>query len=603
MRLYEEDSYSRKRVKPKNYWSSITANFLANLLGDIYQNQETLLSCYSSQRKQQYDETEYPEILKQYCKEYYQGNGYNSPFIIYGPPGIGKTTYIAHKLETLKADDFDLIYFIFDLRETTDFSKVSTEFYFKLNNYLKDYLDTKVYREKGDSYKLEYMLTLFKENLSSQIIDFDKNDLQKALNDSELREKSIKIIEERYLIDEKLVCIHKIRYLRNKYKTQIAFVIDNFDHFEDYKSTHAHVYALSKEIISDFNSPCFLPMRNNTLLDSYDIYGYRESDKARTKHLSGLEAQNVLEKRFNYIASNITKRVKSQSGSIEIDSAHIEDEISNVLKSIVNNSLIVELVHGLSGNNTRTLLWLMELALQSGHLDTSQSNKKDECSTYKAFLKACSYCNHLIYTPKETRTPILNMFDNGGTHVDNSFCFFSRIRLLQILNEHSSDVKTTVLLEKLESIGYSHNVIIDDMKSMLNKGLIREFPYLHSSKTIRNDSTYKITSIGRFYVEKLIFNPIYFEVMIPSTLFPKEFNGSLKVVTEDFKSRAKIKDKYDHLLKLLNHMNKREQSDLEFMRESGNLSADVLSAVISTLKRSLKKQWDDRYFKRYYPCN
>ncbi len=91
MRLWEDLEIKNKRVKPQTFWDTI-GNWISSALGDIYRDEPTLESCYAPYREHQYDEDAYHKVLYDYIMAFTRESRPCSPFIIYGPPGIGKTT-------------------------------------------------------------------------------------------------------------------------------------------------------------------------------------------------------------------------------------------------------------------------------------------------------------------------------------------------------------------------------------------------------------------------------------------------------------------------------------------------------------------------------
>ena len=134
MQLWDEVKYQTKRVQPQSFWDVI-GNWLSTEFGDIYRDKNKLIKCYSSERVHQYDEDEFPQVIYDYIDEFSKEHKPSSPFIIYGPPGIGKTTYIANLIKVKIPTDYSINLFpiIFDLRNITNFDNMAEDFYSKLN--------------------------------------------------------------------------------------------------------------------------------------------------------------------------------------------------------------------------------------------------------------------------------------------------------------------------------------------------------------------------------------------------------------------------------------------------------------------------------------
>ncbi len=592
MRLIDDPDFYHKRVRPISYWDTF-GNWFSKALGDIYNDQTMLQNCYATCRSHPYDETEFASVIKDYVLDFDSITKPSSPFIVYGPPGIGKTTYISHLLNIKIPKDYNLKIFplFFDFRSNADFSKISDEFYKKIKEDFFQIDEINIFKGKSINEKVILNIKIFKELLNQDVIDFDINNIDQIINDSKRLDRIVTIIQDRYLSDISLTLAKMIKYIRKLIDVRIVFILDNFDHLENHNKIHQMVYSLSREIISKFGCPVFLPMRNYTFKDSYNLYGFVEADKPRNKSLSAPIHKSVLKKRKDYILSTLEERVELNEIT-SISSENLIEPITQVFNGIYQNKKIIDYIVGVSGSNIRTFLDIIALALQSGHLRYAKTDNNNTILTYESFIRASIYCNNVIYRPNDRRCPIINLFDNRESIGSRNTLV--RIRILQRLKYISSHEKAEHLSENLRNLGYREENILQALPVLLKAGLIEEVPYLKSSIKISPDRRFKISSVGSFYIEKLLYDFNYFEAMAPSLNLPPSYKQNmLHILDYEKKSKREREIRHNSLDRIISLIAQYESEEYKIISESNCIPTEQYTIINPFLKDCLMRTFPE----------
>jgi len=602
MRIIDNPKISGQRVSPLSIWDQATANWMSDSLSDIYSEKSLLGQCYSTRRVQQKDEDEFPKIIYDYIESFNGVGQEDCPrniFIIYAPPGLGKTTYLSHLFNyperysaRLKKRLFPLIC---DIRNFSDLEKISECYY--------EWLYEQLYKNPvfgfsslGLQEKQELYIKMFSENLSRQLFDFDERMSYKELSvSSDLYEKVKCVLEERYLGNKKMMCQKSIGYLSRYKNIRVILVIDNFDHYDEHdeaKMTHQKVYALAKEIKEAFISPVFLPMRNNTMKDSYDRNGYLEADNPRTKRLSALIHSSVLEKRVEYIVNNLGRRVYMVQDEKVLNKSG-EDVVSSLGKvfgQIMEGREINAFLESISGTNIRSYLDLVRTALQSGHLYSDVSGGVPSL-TFESFLRACSLCNNIAFNPGEERTQVINLFDNNNELSYSNALI--RIRVLQYLNYASAPVKAKCVADELLCLGYRKESIYKALKVFLRHDLIEELPYQKSLVSgILDSSFFKITKTGKYYIEDLCFALPYVKIMYPAMNLPDEYFFDIKsCIQKELPTRRFLLRQYDLLKKINGYLSAAENEELGIMRRSNVINRNKYISINGIIESRIREYY------------
>jgi len=548
MRLYDLKQYKDERIPPNELWHAAIANFLSVSLGDIYDNDDILLECYSPYRKNIADETSYPNVILDYILGFFHesidatGNPIkripNQPYVILGPPGIGKTTYLAHILKVLsKKTDIKIFPIFIDMRTYSDYSNLYQTVLERIDEILDKTSELRLFPlEASNADKLEIYAELFESNLHNRLLSFELNNWREKLSDENFKQNLQNTIEE-LLKNRKLVLIKHIEYLREKRNLQVVFVIDNFDQNHennDINSFHQIVFSLAKDILIEFRQPVFLPMRNYTFQDSYDRYSFFEASRSRTKSLSSPIHEGVYSKRKDYILSQIDNKLSFNimEKTWEIPGTSLKERLGNVLQQIHDNQEIIALLEGLAGDDMRTYLELISYALQSGHLTIQNV-------TYKSFLKAIAYCNNKMFVPTDRRTRIINLYDNQEQEGYKNTLI--KIRFLQYLKACGGPVNPENIIQELRFLGYQENSVIFAAERFIKFGLIEQHPYYKKGVTNLTNIKFILTPIGSYYIDKLLFDANYFEVMCPSINITNSLKGHAETVLEQKEGHQKQK--------------------------------------------------------------
>jgi len=505
----------------------------------------------------------------------------------------GKTTYIAYAAKVSIPKEYNIIILpvIFDLRDITDFHNLTKEFYGKLRTIYTNNPVLNISYGKNPEEKLALNIEIFKDLLSDDIIDFDVNNIKQVFINEDLKSEVKKCIQNRYLSKLDLTLVRRTRYLCEHHGIHVVFVLDNFDHLDDHEKVHQAVYSLSREILSKFSRPVFLPMRNYTLKDSYNLYGYVEADKPRNKLLSTPIHKHVFDKRKNYILKNLGDKI-SLTETVNIKRETLAGSVNTILNGIYRNENVMRFLEGIAGDNIRTYLDIILLALQSGHLQFNEISKNQYSVNYKAFVKACIYCNNYIFRPGDRRCPIISLIDNRQPMGSRNT--LARVRLLQKLNHSDATEKVANIMSDFEAIGYTEEDIFSALRVFLYAGLVEEAPYFRVGAQMSSERSFKLTKVGRYYIKNLLIDPAYFEAMAPSLNLPPYYKDNLlNLLSYPDESKRHREIRYNALMKIIAYIENCEQEERTIMKDCHSINKEPFCLISNKLKIALSSSYSE----------
>src|SRR5665213_214711 len=218
MRLCEESEFKNQRVAPNRCWNELTGDFLTEAMGDIYHNREKLLACYAAARQLQEDEDDYPKQIIQHVLSSQRQSAERKLFIIYGPPGIGKTTYLANVFRQraeAEAANHAIVPIFFDLRNTSDFDKLPERF---AEHVFEEFIDVHpLFKEDAEeNTRLRAYAKVFKDRLKQQVVGFEWKRFSSFVKQTGNRDKLQRVIEERYLANRPFSAQLLSRFIASK---------------------------------------------------------------------------------------------------------------------------------------------------------------------------------------------------------------------------------------------------------------------------------------------------------------------------------------------------------------------------------------------------
>ena len=427
--------------------------------------------------------------------------------------------------------------------------------------------------------------------MNEDIIDFSPTNTDVIFEDEATKKNVKDCIESRYLPKKDLLLSRKTTYLAEKHDIQIVFVLDNFDHLHDHERVHQAVYSLSREILSKFGRPVFLPMRNYTLKDSYNLYGYVEADKPRNKSLSPPIHKRVLLKRKDHIFDAMGEKVILTDNK-SIGKERLINSVNIILNGIYGNDQILNFLEGISGDNLRTYLDLLILSLQSGHLQYTEIQPGFSTISYKSFVRACIYCNHLIFRPRDRRCPVINLFDNREPMGSRNTLI--RIRLLQRLNYSDAPEKVENLLIDFQELGYLEDNVFKGLKTFVNAGLVDESPYYQVGVPMSKERYFSISKVGKYYIEKLLYDAAFFEAMASSLNLPRSYKPNMEnMLTYSDESKRSREIRYNSLMRIISYINECEREEEEIIKTSKSINPEPYIIVSSSIRSSIIETYSE----------
>ncbi len=602
MRISEKYPVHRYRRSPLSLWNTFST-WLSTVLGDIADrpDDELLRECYCDDRERKdFDEYGFPEVVKEIFEDFKGGRDYGPPIIIYGPVGCGKSTYIHHLLRVKFPErfEFPVVPFFLDFRKVED--TISTD---RLVSVFHSRLDASLRTEfpefAFETQSVEQLRTkatlleeVFKERLARFEVIYSEMRALKFEPDDIAKRKLDRM--EQYVAELETYNLDRVRYLQRKRGTLFVFVFDNIDHQYHSEEFQKVVFGLARMVMAEFASPAVIPMRTYTAADAYDIHGYTEAFTRRTLSLSAPKATSLLKLRRDYVIKHLPRQIDIaiDSGKWKRTKEDAERDIRTIIGVYLEDPAITEFLCRASGYDMRMLLEIITNTLASGYFGSGDREELANVS-YDRFLKATLYGNNWFHRPEDRRTSLISLLDNDGEPGYENM--FVRVRVLQYLNYVDSPVPVRKLIQVLETLGYREEITQRAIAVMEQKGLFEVYYYHprrgsfgpHDKAATYYDKEVRISQIGKFYLESLLADWRYIELIVPSTNLPPrlvhqiEGDVSKKPGEMGGLTKAELQSKYAALTAFIAYLKDLERAELDNRTETVKAVANEFVALLS----------------------
>lgn len=565
MRIIDGDSIDRNKPQRGTYdfYSFIGSEFL-RVFSEITKNLDLLKECYSPLRNESFDEELITEITLgipraifgcdeiepyEFLNDELRVIKYDQPILIFNISGGGKTTYIYHYFKiNLKENKLDnkIEGIIIDLKNFGEGENIA---YDKLKKFvhetIADHFAKQSKYDKINSPNIKIALELFNQEL----VPYKK--LLKLLikRSKEKYEDFLIPMVSSFIDNTEIFNRARIRYLLKSNKS-VIIAIDNADHFG--RKTQEKIFGLGSALMAQ--------LRVNIMISARDYnfpFVFRHATlspyEAILIHLSLPDAKDIIKKRIEYILKskyiekifNIFRKDKieivSPSG---IRSIFTKDSLEKQLNQIFDSLLSeinIKLLRNISNNNMRIMLEMIRVALSSGNLlpgereDTKSVKRND-------FLRAIICGSNQYYFPDDEKITILNIFDNNEPNFEGNNLI--RLRILQSIDFFGKEALIQDVLEFLTSIGYPESKVKKTMQKMLSFNLIESANNEGDNIDKDNITTLRLTRTGIFYLNELIFDPVYLQEIKNSTILEETY---IEVI-ESYMNEGKVaKEKVDRI--------------------------------------------------------
>lgn len=515
------------------------------------------------------------------------GNVINSrPVLIIGDVGVGKTTFIENLIQVEAVD----------LLRNTVVIKVDLGIRANMSSTVKECLYKEIANELL-KYEFEIDSDFFVRNVYKNELARHKKGIYKQIfidGGEKATEKELEFLE-KIMIDRGEHVKHSIKYIASLKKKSVIIFIDNCDQRSDEDQQTAFLIAC--EIANDIEIPVFVTIRPETYHRSMK-YGALSGYHPRAYTVSPPRIDDVINKRLNFSLKIANGEIPFGDGTSHIKLEKIQILIQVILQSLKENSQLMDMIENLSGGNVRQAINLINNFFGSPHVNTQKildlhRNEQRYTVPFHEFFKSVIYGDHLYYYPKDS--VIANLLSVNSYDEKE---YFLNVLLLNFLNErHRSTpygyIEFTEIFTYLESNNFTTTQIEQAAKHAYSKKLIEITP---KGDEIGNDLTpisARITTIGHYHVNKILYSFVYIDAIIPdTTILDSQTQNDIESLNFDVEDRVKkVKIFLDYLKRQWNK-NSQIQNNNSFNFENFNnlLLADVKRVEESNERNLARKK-------------
>ncbi len=426
--------------------------------------------------------------------------------LLIGNAGCGKSTFVRYFKEVKLKNEYpeiakNFIWLFLNL----NMAPVNTD---EIYNWVKDELKNKLYNTYNNINFNEIDIT--KKVFKKEIEEFEqglgsllKNDVNKYNSElySLLKEK---------INDNTLYLKNLLKYIANYYQQMPIIVLDNCDKRNE--NEQLLMFQVAQWLRETFKCVVFLPMRNTT----YELYKDKPPIDTVVKDLifriDPADLLKVLQARLDYISRNSTNSVSKYSLAngvqVSIQKRQQVEYFKAILMMIRNNKWAKTIFYNLSNGNIREAIQLFEDFCKSGHIKSEYifsikaTEGKFNVPSYK-LLNALIRKNRKYYNEAQSNFTNLFYSDNSDELPDP----FVRVDILLFLKANRNKiglsgqkgyVKISDVINALQGIGHSSQIVFREIKSLVSKRLI-----VSDTIDLNEDSYIIITSSGFLHLNLL----------------------------------------------------------------------------------------------------
>jgi len=435
------------------------------------------------------------------------------PILIVGDTGVGKTMFLKH---FYKIDANEV--FINALVCYVDFGKKPA-----IVNELENFTAKEIKHQLLDSYNIDIDEHDFVFRvLRDEVKKFEKG-IYKKIRETTPDTYDLKLISfvEEKTQDKDRYLQMSLEHISKGHRKQTVIFLDNVDQRPD--EFQEKVFLIGQAMADNWPVTVFISIRPETFYRSR-VSGTLSGYHARAFTVSPPRVDKVVVKRLNYGISLIERGAHLGLGEdISVKSEKLKDYLRILVYSFEKNKDLMAFLDNMCGGNIRLALDFVKAFIGSGHVDTDKIlNTFRQTGSYTIplheFLRAVTFGDNDHYHP--TSSEILNLFDISAP--DGRQHFLSPMLLAQLEKWSQGSVSdgfihNSEIFGYLQSLGFQPNQIEWSIKRLLLKNLIESPPKSKEFNASQETSYYRVTSIGAYYVKKLISKFTYIDAMIVDT--------------------------------------------------------------------------------------
>jgi len=434
------------------------------------------------------------------------------PILLIGDIGVGKTIFIKHLYQVREPEVFAnaLVFYI-------DFGHKPT-----LEKDLRTFIESEIVAQLLEKHNINIEERNFVHGVLHRDIQlFDKgiySDI-KETNPTEFKQKQVEFIAEK--VRDKDSYLKKcLNHIERGHKKQLVIFLDNVDQ-RSYE-LQDQAFLVAESMAENWPVTVFISIRPETFYKS-KISGTISAYHPRAFTIAPPRVDEVVNRRLIYGLKLLEKDQFPLSGDVSVKSERLGNYIKVLIHSFSNNLYLMKFLDNMVGGNIRLALEFVRVFIGSGHVDTGKildifKVQGSYLVPLHEFIRAVTYGDHEYYS--QGTSEIMNIFDistpDGREH------FLSSILLAQLdsWSQHSiSDgfVPVSDIYAYAQSIGFNPYQIDWAIKRLLRHNLIELPTKAREAERIVPTSHYRITTIGSYYVRKLIRKFTYVDAMIVDT--------------------------------------------------------------------------------------
>ncbi len=313
---------------------------------------------------------------------------------------------------------------------------------------------------------------------------------------------------------DKKTFLQKFIALQSYLRFSTTLVIDNVDqhelHFQE------KIFLTAHHLKDVFNTLAIIALREETFVSSTRT-GVFDAFYIQKFHISSPNFLRMVLKRLQFTI----KLVKSENSEIPKENIiqYLEIIESSLRRKNKQSQKLVEFIDRISVGNMREALRMFNNFIISGNTNIKDIFSKHAQSgeyqiSYHQFIKSIILGEYRYYS--QERSHLMNVFDFDPSITDSCFNLLKILNYLQYRsNKRSSIGRGYVLIDELinifEGVSTKRNVVIDSLLRLSNFNLVE---YDNQSRTdIKKASYVKITAAGNYYLNSLIFEFTYIDVV------------------------------------------------------------------------------------------
>jgi len=465
------------------------------------------------------------------------------PILLIGDIGVGKTMFIKHLYQVEALDIFaDALVFYIDFGSGPTLAQ-------GLSLFIMDEMKKQMLERYGiDIEERNFVFGV----LHRDIERFEKGvyaDIRDTSPET-FRKKRVECVEEKLRNKDEYLRLC-LTHISKGWKKQIVVFFDNVDQRPD--EFQEEVFMIGQSMTGRWPVAAFISIRPQTFYRSR-ISGTLDAYHPRVFTISPPRVDEVVTKRLRYGTNLLDRGIElGLAGHVTVKVESLKDYLEVLSYSFSESRYLIEFLDNMCGGNIRLALEFVRAFIGSGHVDTDKilGIYRD---TGKYLVPLHEFQRAIIYGDNEHYSPvasaILNLFDISTA--DGREHFLAPIILAQLGRwaQHSTTdgyVAVTDIYGYLQSLGFNPSQIDWVIKRLIRQNLIESATKSRESYVDKPVSHYRVTSIGAYYVKRLITGFQYVDAMIVDTPI-LDFNMRAEIANvyniADRLSRARVFCKY-----------------------------------------------------------